>query len=383
MRVGPLLISSVLLTPTANALEVFSPGQVATAEAFNQNFSELSNRIDQLDNHSGIQRTVDGVVMWVQSSRYGFYRLTSEQGVNLGIVEDGFPVHQIIYYSEKDCAGTPYYDLNFRTNEAVGHQYPAKRLSPVQVAYDGTRLLMTDESELIQLYAQSRQRGDQCLNTVSSHVAMELVANDPAVTGFPNSLPYSISGDETQLTVERSVGDPAGNGGTGNYAVYANGSKIGTVDYIPTSASHALYGVQLDGYEDSRVTLYRDGTYTGLNAFKEASISFVGSNCEGTPYIKVLDSFDTQWWHADRLDNQIIKNNGTYYRMSEQLYKMSSGEGSSRWSSGSCFDSSGTHKHGYRKLTETTAPDMPSFTPPITWDGYTAGTDYTSLPEAD
>lgn len=380
----PLLF--LFLFPTVvHALEIFESGEIATAKAFNDNFSELDGKINQLQNsHGWLKRVVNGVEMRVSSARYGNYGLQTDKGVSATINEDGYPVGQFIYYEQNNCTGDAYYSVNFTDNKSLNHLYVAKRLSPRQVAYDGSQLLMTDETEVVKLHSQSRRINGECSNTKTTEIAFKLIANDQKITGFPNNLPYVIQGNEVQLKLTKVVGSSSSGGTTlKTRNVYANGTKIGTVNYLPKTASHSLSGVSLTGYEGFSVTLYKDGSYTGLNLIKEDEVSFISAGCTGTPYLEVLDNFDQKWWYSDRLNRIIIKNNGKFYQQSEQLYKMSAGAKSERWNSGSCFSRSGTKKNAYRRLTETSAPDMPTFTAPITWDDFVPVTEYGSLPEAN
>ena len=385
MRILSLTAAILVTAPAVQALEVFQTGQVATAQAFNNNFSELETKIGQLEQKAGLnKRNVNGVEMTVVSSRYGYYSLTSAKGVTTLIDEDGYPTNSWVYYADENCTGNAYFSTGFDNDKNLNHQYLAKRLSPSQLHYDGSTLLMTQETEVVRLFSKSRRYKGVCSNTESTEIALKLVANDPAVTGFPDSLPYVISGSEQRLTLIRNIGTaPAGGSNNSKRNVYANGTKIGSVSYLPSSASPALYSVQLDDYQGHSVTLYKDGSYSGLNLVDEKTVYFIAAGCNGTPYLEVLDDYDREWWYQDRLKRLIIKNDGKYYQQSEQVYKMSAGAKSERWNSGSCFAENGTRKHAYRKLTETTAPDLPVFTPPITWDGYVQETEYSSLPEAD
>jgi len=386
MRAVTPWIVALLLAPAAHSLETFQAGQVATAAAFNNNFSELDEKISRVQQRQGgWRRDVDGTEMTVSSNRYGFYSLQSDQGYTLTIDEDGDGYNSWFYFAEKNCTGQSYVSTGFDQHKTVSHLYLAKRLAPEQLIADNNQLYMTDETGLVKLYAQSRRINGDCSNIASTEIAFRLVANDAAKTGFPDTLPYEISGTEQRLRLTTTVGQaPDGDNGTGSYSVYANGTRIGSISYLPSSASTALYNVKLDGYEGYSVTLYKDGSYSGLGLFESETLYYLTDDCSGNPYVEVLDDFSREWWFKERLEKPLIENNDHYYQQSEQLYKMSSGPGSKRsdYSSSCSKVTTGNNQDGYRRLTPAAAPDMPVFGVPISWEGQQADTQYSELPEA-
>ena len=142
-----------------------------------------------------------------------------------------------------------------------------------------------------------------------------------------------------------------------------------------------LYQVILDNYPHT-IALYKDGSYSGF--YQEETLYYNGSNCGGNPYVRVITTDnDKYWWTGSLARKGTVKNNGNYYSLSDQLYKMPSTSISFRSSNNdaTCINYTDT-KDAYKLASLISVPDIPIFTPPITLEGYTEESPYSSLPNA-
>ena len=386
-RLFQVLLLSFLPFIKTHSLEIFEPGQVATAESFNNNFAEIKADIKQLSDFSPYQnRMVNGVEMRVgQVNGFGYATYISAKGLELEIDEDGFPGGESsddIYFSERNCQGTKYLDSGFSGAYEIGHTYAAVKTSGIVTHVEG-RLYMAMSTDIIKLNAKSVLTSYQgCRNAVDTKYVFELLPNDPAITGFPNDFPYVVDGSDS-LKLTEEVGTASFNTGVGSAAVYANGERIGVLTQAHEDEGVSIQ-VRLDGYGNKSITLYKDGSYSGFRSPPASVLYFSQANCLGHAYHKVLDDYSKEWWFPSALSDNQVMNNGKYYNQSQQVYKMTDGPESSRSESGVCRSENGMDaKLGYVRLIETAVPERPVFTPPITWDDQPVSADYESLQEAN
>lgn len=384
MNFRVLAITAFLSLPvSAQALVTFQTGQIAKAADFNGNFSELDERLKTVEGGSGaVTAMVNGVAMRVRNFNPGYYSVTTPTGVILTVDEYGYPAGSDLYYATGDCSGTPYIKAaSLDSSKNVGESYTNPSISAgPEVAYDGTNVYYSSRESFVKLHYQSyySMYSRKCMSSSNTDIATPAYPNDPAVTGI-SSFPLVITGAGTPITIAAEVGDAST---TGMPIVYANGVRIGVATYVPSDAD-VYVNVRLDDYPESAIQLYKDGSYTGLNLFAAKTFYFLSADCTGNAYVKVLTDYDKQWWTGSKAFTGTVVNNGNYYALSSEIYKMSAGPQSYRRDySGTCYTATDFAKDGYKKATFATQPSFPVFTPPITVQGVVDETNYATLPEA-
>ena len=107
------------------ALITFQSGQIAKAEDFNNNFTDLDSRIQNLEiSDSYVTAQVNGVDMKLISNSVGYYSVITPTGLSIGIDAEGYPRGNL-YYEASDCTGQPYINFYYlNTNKQVGYIYP-------------------------------------------------------------------------------------------------------------------------------------------------------------------------------------------------------------------------------------------------------------------
>ncbi len=378
-----LFLSSPL---TAQALTTFQAGQIAKATDFNANFSELDTRLSSIENaRSDVTATINGVTMNVRSYTAGSYVITTPTGVVIYVDEFGYPTNGSIYYTSNDCSGTGYVTSHsLDTSLNLGESFTNPDLTnKIEVVYDDQNIYYSDStSDYIKLNYQSNYSvyTHRCSSYPGTIIAQQVQPNDSSITGI-SSFPLVITGAGTPITISSEIGTAAAETGTGNI-VYANGARIGVLTYTPYIDSQGLY-VKLDEYPDQSVTLYKDGSYSGLSFGSSQNFYYVSNDCTGNSYVKVLDNYDKEWWSATKTITGPVFHHGNYYTLSSTIYKMPSGYQSYRtYYNTSCVVETVTTKDGYKKATFSTQPNIPVFTPPITVEGWSEDTTYTTLPDA-
>lgn len=396
------LISNITLAAVPNT---FKSGDLATAKAFNENFQSIDLNIEsinselitlkgQVSEKSGegedknlkagyISAEVNGVVMQVSSSMLGHYSIITPKGHTVSVDIEGNPSVSWIYYESNDCSGEAFYSIYQITNSVIsneqGYTFSNPKLSTdLSIIYDGTNILYSLNNEIIKLNYSSGFIGGKCHITKGTSAVTRLIANDSEVTGI-ESFPLIISGVGSTVSISEEIGEDF----VGTYKVFANGTYIGETDRKPDRASDYI-SVKLTNYNNKNITLYKDGTYSGGGFFSSKTLYFVGSDCTGASYVKVLDDSNRNWWNANLLDFDYIMNDDKYYTLSTQVYRAPASVGSYRnyYNSGVCSNSSTAldMDAGYQIATETPNIDIPSFTTPITVEGYSEPTQINSLP---
>lgn len=371
------------LPVSAQALVTFQAGQIAKAEDFNSNFSDLDERLKTVEGGSGaVTAQVNGVSMQVRNFSPGYYSVTTPTGVVITVDEEGYPTGTNLYYASSDCSGTPYIrEVSLDSSRNIGESYTNPNFAPgPDVAYDGTNVYYSTPDSFVKLHSQSYYNvfSRNCVSASSTDIAHQAYPNDPELTGV-SAFPLVITGAGTPITISAEIGDASA---TGRRIVYANGVRIGEASYIPSSAS-VYISVRLDSYPEQTVTLYKDGSYTGLSVGQPKTFYFVTSDCTGNAYVEVLTDYDRKWWAGSESISGPVFNNGNYYTLSSEIYKMSTGYQSYRSSnSQTCYTGTDSVKYGYKKATLTTQPSTPVFELPITVEGWVEETNYYTLPEA-
>lgn len=355
--------------------------QAGGPSAFNgQSFSALNERLQALENDGHVTAMVNGVEMKVNSAMPGYYEVITPTGVLVPVDENGYPTSSALYYASDDCTGTPYIrELALDEKKNPGESYTNPNLTDaVQIAYDGASVYYSRREDFVKLNFNSQYNVSyhKCFSFSGTDVAHRALPNDPAITGI-TSFPLLITGAGTPITISAEVGEKPVN----DKIVYANGVRIGQASYIPTGPDVGIQ-VKLDAYPDEWIVLYKDGSYTGLSFGNQAVLYYPTADCSGMPYVRVLNDFDREWWDSTKTMEGPVVNNGDYYELSEEIYRMPpSGYKSRRYASfDACLQPNDSGKFGYKKAIQTAQPDLPVFTPPITVKGLADDTTYEALP---
>lgn len=373
----------LLLSLNSYGLVEFESGGLVRAADFNANFSELENKIsDGESSDLFVNAQVNSVAMKVSSTALGYYSVISPTGINLLVNVEGYPLGTFLYYENNDCTGQGYFSLEGLTSlEDVNHVYSNPKIDhSISFSYDGNKVYYSSHSELVKLHYRSRQYSNtECSAVSGSAVTFPALENDPSVTGF-SAFPLLISGIGSELKISKEVGISNGQQ-SGSYDVLANGTKIGSVSYLPSSSSTSINSVSLDEYPGKSVTINKDGTFYGL--FNTAALYFLGNSCAGNAYVRVLTDYDKKWWFGSAANTGPVENNDNYYELANELYKMPSGDISYRnYYSNNCNVASDIDQDGFKRATLITTDNLPSFTPPITIEGWNEETNLNDLLEA-
>ena len=353
----------------------------------NSNFSQLDSRLKEIEGRSSyLTAQVNGVDMQVSSHTVGLYSVITPTGLSLTVNTEGYPLENWLYFESNDCSGQPYIKpFQLDSSKPVGYTYPNPKLNnSISVVYDGTSVYYSDTVEIVKLHYQSQLIPDTgCTKLSETIIAMKALSNNATVTGIM-SFPLIITGVGSNLVITTEVGSPAA-GTQGEYVVYASGVRIGTTNFSkPESASYSIPSVKLDAYPGEVISLYKDGSYSGFTRVLPRTFYYINANCAGDPYAEVLANYDTYWWDTSfpTYISGIIQNNGSYYELSSEVYKMSLGAQSYRKDGTGCISVPTPGHYGYKRAILTTPVDFPVFTPPITVDGWSEGTLYYNVPEA-
>ena len=397
-----VIILPVSGTTLADIPNTFVAGEVATAAKFNENFKALSDDIDDIkssinsstndgttiiNSDGSIMVTVNGVRMKVNNGATNYYLITTPTGLTLAVNANGEPTSRELIYGSNDCSGDAYYPLyalRSFINEPVDYIFTNPTFikhKPTIIYSEDEGLGYTYEDELIKVnYNSIKNANGTCYASSSTELASKFIANDTSITGI-NSIPLIITGGGSKLKIQSEVGD-AQPIATGEMNVYADGIKIGTTTYYPNSVTDSVR-VKLDDFDQKTITLYKDGSYDGLNV-TSANLYFTDENCTEDAYYLLASDPDKYWWDTTLSSVSYIENNDNYYTLSSQAFRVSKPFKSRKSSyGGSCFSSTfEVENKAYKKATLTNAPEIPIINPPITIDGYTEPTSYDSLPEA-
>lgn len=346
-------------------------------------FSELDNRLKGIEeSNSYITAQIIGVDMQVSSQSIGLYSVITPTGLSLTVNTEGYPIQNQLYFESNDCSGQPYIkSFQLDSSKPVGYMYPNPKVNnSISIVYDGTNVYHSDTVEIIKLHYQSQLIPDTgCTKSSEAIIAMKALINDVAVTGI-TSFPLIITGVGSDLVITTEVGVPAGVSQE-EYVVYASGVRIGVTHTKPV---YSIRDVELDAYPGETINILKDGSYGGFTRVLSSTLYYPGGNCTGEPYVEVLPNYDTSWWSPNSTDYRsgIIQNNGSYYELSSEIYKMSQGAQSYRKSATGCISVSSTILFGYKRAILTNPVDFPVFIPPITADGFDEGILYDNVPEA-
>lgn len=393
------MISSASLAEVPN---IFVSGEVATAAKFNENFTYLSNEINDVRTTVGnlssgagpssggsssdgsVVAKVNGVDMRVSSTQLGVYSIVTPTGKTISVNAEGYPSSTQPIYESNDCSGQAYisqHQLTEHRLKPAGHVFANPKISTnLSVVFSDGNIGYSLNDTLTKVNFKSVDYGPAssgCIATTGTHIASKVLPNDPAITGI-SSLPLIITGIGSELKISSTeVGIPV----TGSFNVYANGVKIGTTTRYPDSVSDYV-SVKLDGFDQATITLYKDGSYSG-GIVTSATLYYRLAGCSGDAYYLLTSNADKNWWNTTLSTKSIIINDGDYYNLSSEAYSVSQAFSSYKTSSGYCSNSTtdGSNK-AYQKAVLTSAPEIPTFTPPITIEGYTEPTPYNSLPVA-
>ena len=391
------LISTASLAEVPNT---FVSGEVATAAKFNENFTSLSDEIDDVkaavsnltsgagsssggsNSDGSVIAKVNGVDMRVSSTQLGVYSIVTPTGKTISVNAEGYPQHYTLIYESNNCTGQAYFEhYQLDLEKTAGHVFANPKLSTgISVVFSDGSIGYSLNNTFTKVNYRSRYFGpgsDSCSSYSGTGIAAKVLPNEPGITGI-NSLPLIISGIGSELKISSTeVGTPV----TGSFNVYASGMKIGTTARHPYSVSNGFY-VKLDGFNQASITLYKDGSYSG-NIVSAATLYYQLADCSGDPYYLLAYDADKNWWNTTLSAKSTITNNGNYYGLSSQAYKVSQAFGSRKFSSGSCSNSTTDgSNNAYQQATLTNSPVVPIFTPPITIEGYSEPTPYSSLPVA-
>ena len=398
-KVLAIIISGAISAASlAEVPNQFSPGEVATAAKFNENFTSLSNEIDVVKTavnniessgdtspDGAVVAQVNGVDMRVSSSQVGYYNITTPTGKTISVNAEGYPSFTALAYESADCTGQAYvrnFQFGEYTAKPTGHIFANPNLSTtVTIVFSNGEIGYSLNETLTKLNYRTMDYGPTslgCHPSSGTTLASKVLPNNPEVTGI-NSVPLIITGVGSELKISPiEVGTPV----TGSFNVYANGTKIGTTTRHPDSVSDYV-GVVLDDYNQASITLYKDGSYSG-NIVSSERLHYSSSDCSGTPYYELANDADKKWWDTSLSSKKTIFNQGDHYNLSSQAYRVSSqflSYKASYFDTCSVSTTDGTNK-AYLQATITDTPEAPTFTPPITIEGYSEPTPYDSLPVA-
>lgn len=395
-----VLVGMISTASLAEVPNIFVSGEVATAAKFNENFTSLSNEIsdvrttvDNISSGSGsssgssssdgsVVAKVNGVDMRVSSTQLGVYSIVTPTGKTISVNAEGYPSFTQPIYESNDCSGQAYishYQFTEHTLKPAGHVFANPKISTnLSVVFSDGNIGYSLNDTLTKVNFKSVDYGPAssgCVATTGTSIASKVLPNDPTITGI-NSVPLIITGIGSELKISSTeVGIPV----TGSFSVYANGVKIGTTTRYPSISG---VSVKLDGFDQATITLYKDGSYSG-NIVTSESLYYRYADCSGDAYYLRASNADKNWWDTTLPTKSIIISNGDYYNLSSEAYSVSQPFKSIRYSHGTCANSTfdGSNK-AYQKAVLTSAPEVPTFTPPITIEGYSEPTPLNSLPVA-
>ena len=402
-KVLSLMLGGVITTASfAGVPNTFVSGELATAGKFNENFTALSNEIDNVkttvsdiasdsDNSSGgsssdgsVVAQVNGVDMRVSSSQLGQYSIMTPTGSTISVNADGYPTPSWIAYESNNCTGQAYVAHQQLTEHVIkpaGHIFANPKLSTsISFVFSDGNIGYSLNDTLTKLNYKSIDYGSAgrgCFTSTGTTIASKALPNDPTITGI-DSVPLIITGIGSELKISSTeVGTPV----SGSFSVYASGVKIGTTTRYPDSVSDYV-SVKLDGFNQASITLYKDGSYSG-SIVSSATLYYRSADCSGDAYYLLTGGADTRWWDTALSTKSTITNSGDYYNLSSQAYSVSQAFGSTKYSNGSCSNTTTDgSNNAYQQATLTDSPVVPTFTPPITIEGYSEPTPYNSLPVA-
>lgn len=391
-----LFLASLIYTPASLSLVEFQAGDVATAENFNSNFSELKqdfntvssnlSELSDITTRGFITATVNGVEMKISANGTFFY--IPYQSTNIMISIDGYPLSALNpYFTTSNCTGDMYLD-NYYIKKNTTWLNPT--VSSVQTFYThpsntGEKQVYYPSELLTDLYYKSRKVGDNCIATSGNTIAQQAILNNSEVTGV--SFPMVITGIGKPIVIDEVVGLPPGeipDPVSDLPEVFANGVNIGQLKSIPNSAQSYLH-VQLHDFDDD-IYLYKDGTFSGFgpNVYSK-TIHYSTPDCSGIAYVSILTTPTKYWWDASKDFTTTIKNNGSYYSLSSEAYKFIENSSISYKyaTSATCRTTTANTSSAYKKATITESPNVLVIEPPITVEGWSEPTPYDELPLAD
>jgi hypothetical protein len=402
-KVLSIVLAGMISTASlAGVPNTFVSGEVATAAKFNENFVYLSNEIDDakttisnissdIGNSSGdsisdgsVVAQVNGIDMRVSSYQLGQYSITTPTGKMINVNAEGYPNFTYLAYESNNCTGQAYvihFQLNEHKLKSAGHVFANPKLSTsISVVFSDGNIGYSLNDTLTKINYRSIDYGPTsagCLTTTGTYISSKVLPNDPAITGI-NSVPLIITDIGSELKIASTeVGTPV----AGSFNVYASGVKIGTTTRYPDSVSDYV-SVKLDGFDQTSITLYKDGSYSG-GIVSSATLYYRLADCSGEAYHLLTDDADTDWWNTELSTKSTITNSGDYYNLSSQAYSVSQSFRSRKYSGSSCSNSTTDgSNNAYQEATLTNSPIVPTFIPPITIEGYSEPTPYNSLPVA-
>ena len=322
------------------------------------NLSNVKSEISKGDNsNSKITAQVNGVDMEVLNNSLGFYMITTPTGFKVNVDIEGKVISQQFAYESNDCSGQAYLKTNLSIHQ-VGYVYKNPNFSKGTLTSVNGSTGYSLNDNIIKLHSNSYSYSGNCQKSVATSIVSEIFDNDQSVTGI-DSFPLLITGIGKEVKISTEVGTPvSGTEGTGPYAVFANGIKIGTTTRYPTPNSSYIT-VILDGFDHQSIFLNKDASYTGWPSVSSSALFYQSTDCSGNAYSDSARDGNKLW-----------------------LYKNSLGFNSQLHASGNCYSTPATQKNDIFYLaTPTPNPDVLIITPPITIEGYSEPTPYDTLPE--
>lgn len=176
----PALVYSQLIKP-----HTFTAGNVISAAEMNANFDAIIadiNRIDGLLALDGTMTLVDGngaTIGSIIDFPTAVPLVYNQQRYFFDVKKDTGKIVSTIYYTGFNCDGTPY-----------SHGPPGKVVSDISNA----KWYIPKNATTISVTTQSYDDWGLCLGGSYTHSVYPITANDPAVTGVPNTfvLPLSV-----------------------------------------------------------------------------------------------------------------------------------------------------------------------------------------------
>lgn len=363
----PLLAAPLLaISITSSALNIFEPGQVATAAAFNENFAELESSISNATSFYDHNAKANGVGVKVANYQFGYYTLYYNQNDSITINHKGYPTTTSFYYESDDCSGQPFIKVNAEfENDTSGWVSPHISTSSSQPKYDGATLYQGIYSGLYYLHANSIGNTETCRG-----YSISTLAEKPKESNLDLDFPIILTeiGEPIQILEEIGEGSIIE-----KQNVYSDNALIGTTtssQYPPST----YIRVKLNDYPTQTINLKRDGTYTSFTTTSAPNLTFyfTSSNCTGNAYAEY--STELNFWGNEPATTKYASNNGQTFIINPTVYKMSNGYRSKRNYLGSCSSSTGYGStSSYQMAAQST---LPGPTPPIFgvitvegWDG--------------
>ena len=392
-----LFILLSVVSYSAQSLVTFHSGDVATADDFNSNFQEVKGAsssnaaaISSLQSSSLTKTDAGRVTASVNGESRDIY--TVVPGYNMVYVgqnqipinADGeLPWEGQSYYESPDCTGQPYIIVGYIDHEKpIGEEFENPKLtSKITFHKINGEAHYDTGSPVVKLHYKSAKNSSGCRANSNTSAAVPAYPNNSEITGV--SFPLIITGLGTRFSITEEVGTPPEGAATGtHFEVYANGVNIGYARYLPTGAESYI-SVYLYDNQDDLIYLNKDGSYSGYDNGSSAELYYQSNDCSGQPYSKVLSSAATKWWNENKLSISVVKNNGNFYNLSDEIYKFPNGSQSYKYSSSDSCRVVLTSQAGYKKAISTASPAIPIFEPPIVIEGYIEPTIYNELPDAD